>query len=55
MVLSDCYGRERNVADVAEEFVFAACGDPSERVPGRRRIDAGGRIPQAASVKLIAE
>ncbi len=37
------------------EGAFAEGGDPSERVPERWRIDAGGCIPPAASVKLIAE
>ncbi len=37
------------------EGAFAEGCDLSERVPGRWRIDAGGWIPPAASMKLIAE
>lgn len=37
------------------EGAFAEGCDPSERVPERWRIDAGGCIPPAALVKLIAE
>ncbi len=42
-------------ASAFPEGVFAEGDDLSERVPGRWRIDAGGCIPPAASVKLIAE
>lgn len=37
------------------EGAFAEGEDSSERVPERWRIDAGGCIPPAVSVKLIAE